>query len=81
MVLVGAVRRVGRVVLSLPAVLSASCLYGYLSEKNKAIPYMPNMGFCLVIVVFLMFENGAVDIKNSGLQICKTTTKPNEFLI
>jgi len=56
-VLVGAVRRVGRVVFSLPAVLSASGLYGYLSEKNKAIPYMPNLGFCLKILVILMFEN------------------------
>ena len=45
------------VVLTLPAVLSASCLYGYLSEKNKAIPYMPNLGFCLEIVFILMFEN------------------------
>ena len=69
------------VLISLPAVLSASCLYGYLSEKNKAIPYMPNLGFCLEIVVILMFENGAVDIKNSGLHICKTATQPNVFLI
>ena len=60
-------------VLSLPAVLSASGLYGYLSEKNKAIPYMPNLGFCLGILVFLMFENG--QSKKRSAMLCSPLIK------